>query len=150
MTRTFSFLLRTLQRRICRNFSRRKRNCVSTYNSIQSKFDFFSSSNSTFNQITTMPGTFSKAFDLVCRHNSCIHIVHPGHSCFRDFLQNIPHTCKGSLKFFLPVCIVPLIIRPSKLKEKETWVKFFKNLLRCFTFGTILVTCILTGFCVML
>lgn len=97
-----------------------------------------------------MPGTFSKAFYATISHKSCHELVHPGYSCGQEFVGNLPGNFIGSFKFFFPVCVVPLVLNFNRIKEKKVWKLFCKNLLKCVTFGTILASGILSGFCCML
>lgn len=92
-----------------------------------------------------MPGSLSKSFYAAIANKNCADILHPGLTCRESMKGSIVDAAMGSLKFYLPICVVPLLFK--NLKRKTTWKEFAVSFGKCFAFGFFLNLCSFSGIC---
>lgn len=98
---------------------------------------FFFTSSFTFS-VEAMPGTFSKYFYDAVEKKTCAYFLHPGLSCTEALKGRLVDSAIGSLKFFVPVCVIPFVIKIKKWKEAKVWKIFVRDLGKCLLFGFLL------------
>lgn len=97
-----------------------------------------------------MPNTFSKYFHIVAANKTCADFLHPGKTCTQALKGSLFDASIGSIKFYFPVCAVPLLLKFSKWNKIKTWTEFGDNVARCVILGFILNLFSFTGICISL
>jgi hypothetical protein len=87
-----------------------------------------------------MPGTFSKSFYAAMANRTCADVFHPGLSCCEAFRGVLKDAAIGSMKFYGPICVLPLLMNFRKWKNIKTWKDFVNSLARCWFFGFFLIS----------
>ena len=94
-----------------------------------------------------MPGTFSKHFNTAMANKTCADILHPGKTCTQALSGVFFDSAVGSLKFYGPICVVPLLLKTKKWKNVKTWKDFANDFGRCWLFGFLMISTSLTMVC---
>jgi hypothetical protein len=85
-----------------------------------------------------MPGTFSKSFNA--SHRTCADVFHPGQSCSEAFRGVLKAAAIGSMKFYGPICVLPMLMKVKKWKDEKAWRNFLNTLSRCWLFGFLMIS----------
>ena len=80
-------------------------------------------------------------------NKTCAAIMHPGMTCAQALPGVLQDAAIGSLKFYGPLCVVPLLLKFKKWKNVKTWKDFANDLGRCWLFGLLLISTSLTMVC---
>ncbi|KAG5669827.1 hypothetical protein PVAND_000120 [Polypedilum vanderplanki] len=91
-----------------------------------------------------MAGNISKHFYQAVSNKTCADFHHPGKTCLQAVQESAVAGLFGSLKFYLPLCILPLLFKIKQWNEKKTWKQFLINYCRC-VFSGFFISSITTG-----
>lgn len=86
-----------------------------------------------------MPGTFSKGFNAVMTNKTCADLLHPGLTCTGALKTTLINSAFGSMKFYGPIVLVPMLLKMKNWGDVKTWKNFATNCGRCWLFGFIFV-----------
>lgn len=93
-----------------------------------------------------MAGAFSK-FNEAVRNKTCADFVHVNLNCNDKIMNIIKDAVIGSARFYLPICIVPVLIKFKNWRKYQTWKQFLQNFYQCMIFGVTVNIGTLKGVC---
>ena len=82
-----------------------------------------------------MSGTFSKYFYKAVENKTCADFLHPGLTCTEALQGTIVDALIGSLKFYIPICVIPFILKFKKWNHLKVWKDFIKDFGKCLLVG---------------
>lgn len=94
-----------------------------------------------------MSGTFSKSFHASMANKTCADIFHPGQTCIQSFPGVFRDAAIGSMKFYGPICVIPMLLKFKKWKNMKVWKDFAKKLVRCWMFGFLFISTAFVALC---
>ncbi|XP_070505634.1 transmembrane protein 135 homolog [Chironomus tepperi] len=95
-----------------------------------------------------MAGNISKYFYQAAANKTCADFHHPGKTCTQAAVESIQNGVFGPMKFYFPLCLLPLLLKFNKWNEIKTWKEFLKNYSRCIFSGFFITTTGLILFCI--
>lgn len=94
-----------------------------------------------------MSGTFSKHFYEAFQAKTCADFLHPGLTCTEALKGRLIDAALGSLNFYIPICVIPFMLKIKKWNEMKVWIHFMRDFGKCLFFGFFLIAVSFTLVC---